>query len=203
MHNAAMSTPLAHLAAGTAIYFAYNRLRSPHTRWALPCFVLLAMLPDFDYLTIWMFGIRQEPRVTHSLLFCVLSGIAACMLTRRSHAITLTARPVGIAGFILAPLSHLALDFSVGAHPLPLFWPLPNGDLMSPLALLPSVIHAHNPMNPELWRNSILESMVLIPVLLFFVARARAVPFGRIARVGIVVAPLWCLSLGWSLSLTA
>ena len=196
-----MSTPLAHMAAGAAVYFSYSRLRSPHTSWALPCFILLAILPDFDYLPIWLFGIRQEPRVTHSVIFCLSSGMVAWMLTRRWRTSTIIARPLPITGFILAPMSHLALDFAVGAHTLPLFWPLPHGELMSPFTLLPSVIHGRSAMNYYLWRNSILESLVLIPALLFFVARARAAPLGRIARVGVIVAPLWCLSLAWSLSL--
>ncbi|MES2316853.1 MAG: metal-dependent hydrolase [Pseudomonadota bacterium] len=168
-----MSTPLAHLAAGTAIYFSYSRLRSPYTAWALPCFGLLAMLPDFDYLPIWLFGIRQEPRVTHGVLFCILAGMVAWRITRHWQAKKIGARPIGLIGFILAPLSHLVLDFSVGAHSLPLFWPFPNGELMSPISLLPGVIHGCSFMNYYLWRNSILESLVLIPVLLFFVVRAR------------------------------
>jgi inner membrane protein len=196
-----MSTPLGHIAAGAAIYFSYSRLRSPHTLWALPCFILLAILPDFDYLTIWFFGIRQEPRVTHGVLFCVLSGIVAWLLTRRFQQNTVTARPLGIGGFILAPLSHLVLDFSVGAHTLPIFWPFPHGELMSPLPLLPSVVHARSIADLALWRNSILEAMVLMPVLLLLVARARAVPLGRIFRIGRYILPLWCLSLGWSMSL--
>jgi len=196
-----MSTPLGHLAAGAAIYFSYGRLRSPHTVWALPCFVVLAVLPDFDYLTIWFFGIRQEPRVTHGVLFCVMSGLVAWMLTRRLQYNTVTARPLGISGFILAPLSHLALDFSVGAHTLPIFWPFPNGELRSPLSLLPAVVHARSIANLALWRNSMLEVMVLFPVLLLCVARARAVPLGRIARIGRFVLPLWCLALGWSICL--
>jgi len=196
-----MSTPLGHIAAGMAIYFCYGRLRSPHTRWALPCLVLLAVLPDADYLTIWLFGIRQEPRVTHGILFCVIAGIAAWWLTRRLQENVIGVRPLGVAGFILAPLSHLALDFSVGAHTLPIFWPLPNGDLMSPLPLLPGVVHARSIANLALWRNSILESLVLIPVLLLMVARARAVPFARIARTARFVLPVWCMSLCWTVSL--
>lgn len=196
-----MSTPLGHIAAGMAIYFSYGRLRSPHTAWALPCFVFLAVLPDADYLTIWFLGIRQEPRVTHGVLFCVLAGLVAWRLTRHLQANAIGARPLGIAGFILAPLSHLALDFSVGAHTLPLFWPLPNGDLMSPLPLLPSVVHARSIANLALWRNSILESLVLVPVLLFLVARARAVPLGRMAKTARFILPVWCLSLCWTVSL--
>lgn len=200
-HASSMSTPLGHFAAGTAIYFSYSRLRSRHTMWALPCFVLLAMLPDADYLTIWMFGIGQEPRVTHSLLFCVLAGTVAWHLRRSLHTDTLTSRPLSFAGFLLAPLSHLALDFLVGTHTVPIFWPLPNGELMSPLALLPSVIHAHSLVNFKLWRNTILEFMVLLPMLLFFVARARAVPLRSMTRTGILVLPFWLLCLICSISL--
>jgi hypothetical protein len=196
-----MSTPLGHVAAGIAIYFSCSRLRSPHTAWALPCFVLLAVLPDVDYLMIWFAGLRQQTRMTHSVLFCVLSGLAAYMLTRPLQRHTVTARPLGMAGFMLAPLSHLVLDFSVGTHTVPLFWPLPDAELISPLTLLPNVVHARSIANLALWRNAALELLVLVPVLLFLVARARAVPLPRIIGTGKFVLPLWCLALGCSLSL--
>jgi hypothetical protein len=89
----------------------------------------------------------------------------------------------------------------VGAHTLPILWPFPIGELMSPLPLLPSVVHARSIANLALWRNSILEALVLIPVLLLCVARARAVPLGGIVKIARFVLPLWCLSLGWSMSL--
>jgi inner membrane protein len=196
-----MSTLLAHVAAGTAIYFSFSRLRSMHTWWALPCFVLLAVMPDFDYFAIWIFGIKQETRITHTLIFCLLAGTAAWLLTRHRHKNAVHSRPLCVAGFLLAPVSHLVLDFAVGAHSLPVFWPLPNGDLISPMAVLPGVIHTRNVLNPTMWRNFILETLVLLPVLVFLVARARTAPFKAIARKGVLILPLWCAALAWSLSL--
>jgi inner membrane protein len=196
-----MSTLLAHIAAGTAIYFSYSRLRSLHTWWALPCFVFLAVMPDFDYFAIWIFGIKQSVRITHTLLFCLMMGTAAWLLTRHRHKHAIHSRPLHIAVFLLAPLSHLLLDFSVGAHSLPVFWPLPDGELMSPVAILPAVIHTRNFFNPAMWRNFILETLVLLPVLILLVAHARTAPLAKIARKGALLLPLWCGALAWSLSL--
>ena len=196
-----MSTLVAHVAAGTAIYFSYSRLRSLHTWWALPCFVFLAIMPDFDYFAIWIFGIKQEVRMTHTLVFCLAAGTAAWLLTRHRHKDTIHSRPLCIAGFLLAPVSHLVLDFLVGAHGLPVLWPLQQGDLMSPMGVLPGVIHTRNIANLNMWRNFILESMILLPVLVILVARARTAPFKAIAFKGLPLLPLWCCALGWSLSL--
>jgi inner membrane protein len=196
-----MSTLLAHIAAGTAIYFSYSRLRSLHTWWALPCFVFLAVMPDFDYFAIWIFGIKQDVRITHTLIFCLLAGTAAWLLTRHRHKDAVHSRPLCIVGFLLAPVSHLVLDFSVGAHSLPVFWPLPEGDVMAPMGVLPGVIHTRNVLNPKMWRNFVLETLILLPVLVLLVARARTAPFKAIARKGFLILPVWCGALAWSLSL--
>ena len=196
-----MSTLIAHAAAGTAIYFCYSRLRSLHTWWALPCFILLAVMPDFDYFAIWIFGIKQSVRITHTLLFCLCMGALAWRLTRHRHQDGLHSRPLCIAGFLLAPLSHLALDFSVGAHSLPLMWPFMETELMSPVAVLPGVVHTRNALSPEMWRNFLLESSILVPALLLLVARARSAPFKVLVRRSALIAPLWCVALLWSLTL--
>jgi inner membrane protein len=196
-----MSTLIAHLAAGTAIYFCYGRLHSLHTWWAWPCFVLLAVMPDFDYFAIWIFGIRQSVRLTHTLLFCLAMGMAAWMLTRHRHQGGVHSRSLCMAGFLLAPVSHLLLDFSVGAHSLPLLWPLMDEELMSPVGVLPGVIHTRNVLNPTMWRNFLLETMVLMPVLVLLVARARMVPAIALLRRGALIVPAWCGALIWSLSL--
>jgi inner membrane protein len=196
-----MSTLVAHVAAGTAIYFCCARLYSRHTWWALPCFVLLAVMPDFDYFAIWFFGVRQTTRITHTLLFCLLVGAMAWRLTRHLQHNTACSRPLRITGFLLAPASHLLLDFSVGAHSLPLLWPFQNEELMSPVALLPGVIHTRNVFNIHMWRNFILETLVLLPALLLLVARARTTPMKRFARAGLLLLPVWGVSLAWSMSL--
>lgn len=196
-----MSTLVAHVAAGTAIYFSFSRLRSQHTWWALPFFILLAIMPDFDYFAIWIFGIRQEVRITHTLVFCLAVGSTLWFLTRRLHGTANHCRPLQIAGFLLAPVSHLLLDFLVGAHAVPALWPLPQGDVMAPVGILPGVIHTRDIYNTSMWRNFILETLVLIPVLTLLVARARTAPFSRIVRGGWVFLPVWCGALAWSLSL--
>ena len=63
------------------------------------------------------------------------------------------------------------------------------------------MIHTRNVLSLIMWRNVVLESLVLLPVLVLCVARARAAPVLVIARKGMLLLPLWCGALAWSLSL--
>lgn len=196
-----MSSLIGHVAAGAAIYLSERSLRDRHVRWALPCFVLLAILPDFDYFAIWFFGIKQSVRITHTVAFCLLAGWMTWRIARRilgDHAAT---PEIGKAGFILAPLSHLLLDFLVGAHSLPLLWPFPDPYLMSPMAVLPTAIHVYDLRNYYVWRNVILEAVILVPSLMFLGACARKVEARTLARHTIRWMPLWTMALAYSIVL--
>ncbi|MES2300263.1 MAG: metal-dependent hydrolase [Pseudomonadota bacterium] len=165
---------IAHAAAGAAVYFSQNRLRAQHGQWALPLCVLLAIAPDLDYLAIWLFGVKQEVRVTHTFLFCLCLGAFSCIATRRLRQGCAVSRPFPSACMIAAPLTHLLLDFLVGAHALPLLWPLPVGEVIAPVALLPTVIHTYRFTHPAMWRHFLLECAIVFPVLLASVAGMRS-----------------------------
>ncbi|MCL2161159.1 MAG: metal-dependent hydrolase, partial [Betaproteobacteria bacterium] len=165
--------------------------------WVLPVFVFVAICPDFDYFAIWLFNYSAKPRISHSILFAVALSLLAWWGTRRLFRRNSATAP--LVAFLLAALSHPLLDLLVGVHSVPLLWPLPNQNVSLP-GILPSAGRLA-PGNYYLWRNLLIESAVLMPVLAFLVALARKVPIRIIARWALFVAPIWLLFLAWSLGL--
>jgi inner membrane protein len=193
-----MSSFVGHMAAGAAVFLAHHRLSERPVRWALPVLVFLAISPDLDYLPRWLWHLHPATRFTHSLLFCVAIGVLVWLLCtplrrRQPQALTL-----GMA--LLASTSHVLLDTLVGAHPEPLLWPFSATEILWPLGLLPSAGHLHW-ANPYLWRNLLIESGVLWPVLALGVALARGVPLHR-RRPDLwwALVPAWAAFLGWSVA---
>ncbi|WP_153306418.1 metal-dependent hydrolase [Desulfogranum japonicum] len=104
-----MSSILSHALLGASLYGA-ERDRSVPCRTLGALFLAgLAVTPDLDYLSSWLFGYEILLRYTHSILFCfTVSAIAAlCALTIGILKKWLHLR----TGWIfLAPVSHLFLD---------------------------------------------------------------------------------------------
>lgn len=194
-----MSSLIAHLAAGATAYAC----RSSHERCTvdaplLAASVVLAVLPDLDYLLWWAAGLQLEPRLTHSLGFAAASAALAWVLLsltsprqRRMAAVA----PVLFA----AAASHELLDFLVGVHPSPWLWPLTSASFVSPLGLLPSAGRLEF-ANLYLWRNLLIETGVLGPVMLALCAALRSAwRLSRPAQIGLAIVA--ATSLSWSLSL--
>lgn len=193
-----MSSLMGHAAAGLAVYLARHRLQEQRSWPALPIYVGLAICADFDYLALWLFDGRVVPRLTHTVAFAVVAAGLARLGTahRRRH----DAGWMPWSALLLASGSHLWLDFWVGAHPLPLLWPLSRPDLTAPFGLLPSAGRLALG-NIYLWRNLLIELGVLLPVLAMLVALARRTPRDTVARWALWVVPGWLAFLGGSLSL--
>lgn len=102
------------------------------------------------------------------------------------------------AALALAACSHPLLDLLVGVHPVPLFWPLPLAQVESPIGLLPSAGRLRF-TNVYLWRNLLIECLVLLPPCALIVALARQVAWRRIAVASLVAGPCWALAVAWSL----
>lgn len=164
----------------------------------LPVFVFLAICPDFDYFAIWLFDMAPAPRITHCLLFGLATASLAWWLTARSDRKTPVRMPS--LAFLAASLSHPLLDLLVGAHPVPLLWPLPDHDVALPFGVLPSAGRLA-PGNYYLWRNLLIELAVLLPVLAVLVAAARRMSFRPIAKWLFAFAPVWLAFVAWSVSL--
>lgn len=194
-----MSTFIGHFATGATVYLSKYSARDTRRRWALPVCILLAVAPDFDYFLLWALHLEILPRITHSLAFCLLLGTIANLLIRirRNKA----EADVHWSLFLIAPLTHVLLDFLVGAHTLPLLWPFSSNEMMSPIGILPSAGHTRSLVSYVFWRNLLIESGILLPILTSVVALKRASPFTCLLHYWRWYAPVWLGLLCWSLSL--
>ncbi|WP_312237925.1 metal-dependent hydrolase [Stenotrophomonas sp.] len=187
-----MSSLVGHACAGLTAYLCWNaRARAP-SRWAMAPFVFVAVCPDLDYLAVWLLGYGASPRVTHSLLFALIMAVAVNRVAKAGGV------PLAVPWLLAASGSHPLLDLLVGAHPVPLFWPLQAG------ASLPGVLPsagALKPGNVYLWRNLLIELGVLLPVFTALVALARGTPMRRWRTWAVCVAPVWVAFVAWSISL--
>lgn len=193
-----MSSLLGHAAAGAAFYLANNRLGDRQAIRALPVFIFLAVCPDLDYLSIWLFHAVPAPRITHSAAFGLATASLVWMSTARLRQNRLARLP--FASLLAASLSHPILDLLVGAHPVPLLWPLPDPDLFLPFGVLPSAGRL-SLGNYYLWRNLLIESVVLWPVLALVVALARRIPLRAMAIWALIAPPVWLVFAVWSVGL--
>jgi hypothetical protein len=195
-----MSSVIAHLAAGAAVHACRGTgLRQAPVRGLLPACLVLAVLPDIDYLAWWLLHMNAEPRVTHSLAFgAAAAGLAwlACRTMQRGAVLRTDLFLVLLA----AAASHLLLDFLVGVHPLPLAWPAWRQGFASPIGLMPSAGRlAFN--NPYLWRNLLIEAGILGPLMAGAVALRRR-PAGQRFGSGWWLGATVCGGfLAWSASL--
>lgn len=193
-----MSSFVGHFSAGVAVYLSHSRWSNKEERRLLPLFVLLAVMPDFDYFALWLFRIDQEPRFTHSFTFCLAASLFVWLPLHYRYG----AGARTLVALSLAACSHFILDLLVGVHPVPIFWPLPLPEIQSPVGLLPSAGHL-NPTNYYLWRNLLVECGVLFPAFVFLVAAARAVPLQQAFPRFAALLPIWLAFLSWSIWLHA
>jgi len=101
-----MPLPVAHGLLGAAIAAASRENFSLRKDWrALLLGASLAIIPDFDLALSWILGysIKTHGGFTHSILFSLLAGFLACLLTREKNI-------RGFMAYALATLSHGILD---------------------------------------------------------------------------------------------
>jgi inner membrane protein len=189
-----MSSLLGHAAAGFTAYLCCTGARRPPSRWAAAPLVGLAIAPDLDYFAVWLVDYAANPRVSHSLLFAV----AMVLIVHRTMPDAGTVR-FRLVGLLAAGGSHAVLDFLVGAHPVPVFWPFDAG-VTCPVGVLPSA-GALAPGNVYLWRNLLIELGLLAPVFALLVALCRRHPVRLLLAWMLVVAPMWTMFVLWSLAL--
>ncbi|MGL4230931.1 MAG: metal-dependent hydrolase [Casimicrobium sp.] len=193
-----MSSVVGHALVGASVFLVTNRVVDRRSLPALAIFVLLAICPDFDYFAIWLWGWVTTPRVTHTLLFCVIASVIAWRCTKRMRSNG--DANVSFLALLAASTSHLLLDLFVGAHSLPLLWPLPSHDVSAPIGLLPSAARLRHG-NYYLWRNLLIEISVLLPLCAFAIALTRDVSYRAIAKCAIFISPAWGFALAWSIAL--
>ena len=195
-----MSSVIAHLAAGAAVYACRgSTLRQAPVPGLLPACLALAVLPDLDYLAWWLLQVNAEPRLTHSLAF-VAAAAGLAWLACRTAPRGAVPRTGLFMVLLAAAASHLLLDFLVGVHPLPLAWPVWHHGVASPIGLLPSAGRLALD-NAYLWRNLLIEAGILGPLIAGAVALRRRAAGQRFGP-GWWAGALVCAGfLAWSASL--
>lgn len=194
-----MSSFVGHAGAGAATFLAAYRWSNRASRAVLPAAVALAISPDLDYLALWLLHTHGPLRLTHSLLFCLLAALAAWWLLPRLTAVRHDVRLLLVLS--AAACSHLLLDWLVGVHGLPLWWPLDHHAYVSPIGVPPSAGRV-DVGNRYFWRNLLIECGVLWPMLLAVVALCRGVRLRTMLRAGLPVLAAWAVFVAWSVSLS-
>jgi inner membrane protein len=133
-----MCTPIGHALAGYAVLSRTSVSRT-QSRWMMLFFiVLVANLPDIDFLFGWSVGNpnRYHHLWTHSIVFAVLTGVvvgAVYSLFSRKNGLKMGGVATGIVGL------HLVLDFlskdTRAPNGMPLFWPISGKYFLSPVVL--------------------------------------------------------------------
>ena len=165
-----MSSFIGHSLFGASLFAKDSKVNTKQLVSLMAFTMLLACLPDFDYVLLWTMGWRFDPRITHSLGFCLAVGFTAWGL--KSFIFQNWLAPLRTTTLFLAPLSHVVLDVFVGVHPMPLFWPISDQAFVFPFGFLPSAGRI-SPRNYYFWRNLLLEIGILLPLLIYMVPAVR------------------------------
>lgn len=176
-----MPSPIAHSVSGyvlTHLPVVKNAIPSrlwPITPAAAIYSLLVANLPDLDFVGQLLTGLQLHRGPSHSLLAAlIVSGLLAWLVHRyrpQSSYGILFSLTFGLYG------SHLLLDlFTAGGRGIPLLWPLSSQYFQSPFALFPGVHYSRG-----LWDNShlifigaeLIYSLILLSGLQIWKARAN------------------------------
>ncbi|MEM7018609.1 MAG: metal-dependent hydrolase [Pseudomonadota bacterium] len=162
-----MSSFIGHALTASFIFVSHRNVQN-NINWPGACWlgwlVLVALAPDLDYIVTFLNKTHFAGlRVTHSILFTALPPLLTIIVLAKFNI----RKPLKLSAIqvIAASQSHLILDFLVGVHPLPLFWPLSDAAFRTPVGVLPSA-GALNLTNFYFYRNLAIELGVLIPLYL-------------------------------------
>ena len=193
-----MSSFVAHALVGASCF----ALARPKTfSQSLPLLLiagLLGLSPDTDYLLLWFFDWRPDPRITHSLVFVTAAALLAWSVVRVFSADTANLSLLWI--FLAAAVSHLVLDALVGVTQNPIAWPFITEGFSSSIGVLPSA-GKPNLLNYYFWRNLIIELGIILPVLGFVYSLVYSKTDFRLSWVAIIGLGIFLTALGFSLSL--
>jgi hypothetical protein len=165
-----MSSIIGHLLVGAAIGENIATASKRDKIFLCLFFAALGACPDMDYLPIWWSGFRMDPRYSHSIGACAAIALAALFL--KKYVFTHLLRHANILLLLAAPLSHVSMDFLVGVHKNPVFWPLSNEVYAFNHGILPSAGRL-DIGNYYFWRNLAIEMGILVPLAVFISATAR------------------------------
>lgn len=168
-----MSSFIGHALTATFIFTSdktgQKDCRKSRFAWLLTL-IAVAMFPDLDYFVPYLSKENFNGlRISHSLIFSLLTPLIIILVLFFCFHLRGRELRWKALQLVMAGLSHIILDFCVGVHPLPIFFPLSTGAFRAPVGLLPSA-GSLNPTNFYLYRNLVVELGVLMP---FFICIRR------------------------------
>lgn len=209
-----MPSPIAHSVIPGLAYLWLRRGVNPWPPWKktllLAGGVALAVLPDVDFLPGFLLGdpVRYHRGATHSLLVCMLAGLALYPFFRAGLP---EIRRGPMAAFcVWCVCSHplldcLAADVSA-PYGLALFWPLSEERFLSPVSIFPPVHRVPGPAwtfvtslgNMANLRGWLVEVLFSATILLAGIAIHKR--SDRTVFLGSTAGSLLCFVLYWFLS---
>ena len=191
-----MSSFVGHSLTAGALFFCRRGVKK-EISWKgglwLVCLWGAAIAPDFDYFLFFLHKSQHGGiRVSNSLLYAMVipAGVMGMMAICRASRKVFWVKSLQI---VSAGFSHILLDYLVGVHPSPLFWPLSREVYASPVGVLPSA-GALELRNYYLYRNLIIELGVLVPLYLGIGFLMWRWPRKKVAIRGVLVVGLFCLT---------
>lgn len=168
-----MSSIIAHSLIGAAIGDNAKAAKTSDKAFLYLFFVALSISPDLDYLAIWLLDVHVDPRYSHSIAGCLLISLVGLFSKRYLFSNKLANAHSAL--IIITPMSHLVLDYFVGVHKNPLFWPISSELYTFSYGILPSAGRL-DITNFYFWRNLAIELGVLVPVaIMLSSSRSRIV----------------------------
>lgn len=159
-----MPSPIAHSVSGYAIARLPCFRDSILQRWlmsplALVYSVLVASLPDLDFVPQLVTGLRFHRGPSHSLLAALLVSSFLAWALHRYQTYHCRHNPSGLPSYGILFVftftlyaSHLLLDLlTSGGSGLPLLWPLSTHQFSSPWPLFPAVHHSRGLWDASHW----------------------------------------------------
>ena len=183
-----MCTPVGHSLAGLALFYATGNKSAKEDTRRLGWFILLANLPDFDFIPGILIGDpgRFHHGVTHSIGFVLLIAFMAwlwgkpALANNRFMIFNLSDLLVG---------SHLLIDWLTWDPPgndaqcIPLFWPWSDASFLSPITIF-NRVERQDLLSYETLSNNLSGLVIETAVLLPFVLLARWMMLQRINASG-------------------
>jgi len=167
-----MSSIFGHALIGAAIGKNAASENRKHEIFACLLFSALCISPDLDYLPTWLAGVAMEPRYSHSIFGCL--ALSSLVLILRRHVFISGLENISTWLILMAPLSHISLDFFVGVHKNPIFWPIDSGSYAFSYGVLPSAGKLDF-SNYYFWRNMMIEIGLLGSMALLIAPKSRGI----------------------------
>ena len=135
-----MPSPIGHTLAGLAVLAGHRRLALRIKTAAMV--ILLANLPDFDFLLGFAVGVpnRYNHHFTHSFIFVIVAGFFAAFVCAKKNSTHFRDYAVLflVTGFLHVILDLFAVDTSA-PYGAPIFWPFSSDYYIAPISLFTDI----------------------------------------------------------------